>query len=384
MRIIKNEKGSALLIAMAMSLMLFLVGVAAVNNSVTDTDMSFNQSYTEQAFYVAEAGAWRAFTKIKADSTWNTGFTDESFGGGTYSVIRTDSSTNPALLDTVVITSTGEADGCRAIVELTLAPDIFHPFKHAMFADKSMDIRNSFNTDSYCSDSGTYAATVLTSEGDVGSNGTIDVANGAFIGGDVASSLTGGTNVHWGATVTGTTTDAAEAQEVPAVPASEFTAAQANNSAPAGLSGSYSYNVATNTFLSTGNVVLASGTYFFSSMILKNSASLSVAPGAEVKIYITGDIEMKNSSEMNSGGTPGSLQIYSQGDFVLKNSGDVAAVFYSPNGDADLRNSGQFFGSIIAEDIVAHNSALFHYDRTLANIESGGGGDVEPIGYRQL
>ena len=131
-------------------------------------------------------------------------------------------------------------------------------------------------------------------------------------------------------------------------------------------------------------MVLTSGVYFFSSIILKNNADLTLAPGAEVTIYVDGDVELKNSSSVNVGGAPADLMIYSSGDFVLKNSGDISAVFYSPDGTGDLRNSGEFFGSIITNDIVAHNSANFHYDRMLADISMGKSSDVYVVGWQEL
>ncbi|RKX29418.1 MAG: hypothetical protein DRP47_01870 [Candidatus Zixiibacteriota bacterium] len=382
--LISNNRGSALLIALSLLIMLSLLALAAVNNSTTDIDLSGNQVSAEKAFYIAEAGAKRAFTEIVADSTWRTGFANVSFNGGLYTVTVTDSTTDSTLADTVVVNSTGSALMGSAIVQLILAPGEVHPFKYAMFGEDTIDIRNSFVTDSYNSDSGSYWATRLNTDADIGSNGNIIVKNGAVIGGDVATSLAGGASINPGATVTGTISDTAPEQELPEVPAADYTWAEANNIAPSGFTGSYSYDPSTNALISSGNLVLDGGVYFFSSIILKNSASLSVAPGAEVVIYVTGDIEMKQSSEVNSGGDPADFLIYSQGDLTLKNSGDIAALFYSPDGNVDLRNSGEFSGSIVAETIVAHNSANFHYDRSLGSITFPGSGGVEVVGFREL
>jgi len=251
-----------------------------------------------------------------------------------------------------------------------------------MFADDAIDIRNSFVTDSYNSDSG-YAASHIDSSGDIGSNGIIDINNGAFIGGGVSNSTAGGNSIHPGATINGDITDAAAEVTLPPIPASEFAWAEANNSAPAGITGSFTYSPATNALTSTGSMELSSGVYYFSDITLKNSASMTVAPGAEVIIYVTGDIEMKNSSEINPGGDPGDMIFYSQGDFVLKNSGDIAAVFYAPDNNVDLRNSGEFSGSIVAETIIAHNSANFHYDRSLGDISLGGGSGVKIVAFKE-
>ncbi|MBN1211090.1 MAG: pilus assembly PilX N-terminal domain-containing protein [candidate division Zixibacteria bacterium] len=380
---IKSERGSALLIALCLMGMLTLVAMTAMKNSNTDMELSFNQENSERSFYIAEAGAKRAVAEIKADTTWRTGFTGIGFNGGTYTVQVTDSTTNAALGDTILITSVGDIMNATSEVEILLAPDVNYPFRYAMFAKNSIDIRNSMETDSYNSDSGSYFATQSNTDGDIGSNGAIDIHNGATIAGDASTSLDGGLTLVNRADVLGDTTSTAPEQDVPDIPASEFTWAESVSIASTGISGSYTYDPATKAFETSNTVVLDDGVYFFSSIILKNSASLQVATGAQVTIYVTGDIELKNSAEVNPGGVPSDLMIFSQGDFVLKNSGDIYGTFYSTSGLADLRNSGEFYGSIVAEDIIAHNSAKFHYDRELANYKKGSSSEMLVVGWRE-
>jgi len=379
-----NDKGSALLIALALLLLVAAAGIVTLDSANTDIGLSYNHLYESQAFYVAEAGATRAIATLRGDEAWREGFDQMGFGDGAFTVTLRDSSDDSALDDTVIVISTAEVAGCNSTVEYTLIPDVAHPFDYAMFAKNSLGIMNSFATDSYNSDSGTYATTQSAEAGDVASNGSITVSNGAYIGGNVATSLAGGADVHPGATVTGEVSDTAPEIDIPLVPQSEFDWAALHSVAPAGLSGSFSYDPGSMALESADTVVLNSGVYFFSSIILKNSASLQLAPGAEVTIYMSGDIEMKNSSEMNPSGNPGDLIIYSQGDFVLKNSGDIRAVFYNPEGAADLRNSGAYYGSIVAYDIIAHNSASFHYDRNLGEIERDGINGYKVVAWGEL
>ena len=75
---------------------------------------------------------------------------------------------------------------------------------------------------------------------------------------------------------------------------------------------------------------------------------------------------------------------YSQGDLVLKNSGTITSVFYCPEGSADLRNSSDFFGSIIANDIIAHNSAGFHYDRELDKFRRKSEKFLDKIAWKEV
>lgn len=381
---ISNSKGSALLIALALMLLVAAVAMVGVEEASTDIELSYNQIHEEQAFYVAESGAIRAFALLNADSAWRAGFSDESFGEGVFTVTLRDSTDDAGLVDTVVIRSGATVDGSRSTVEFTLVPDLVNLFDYAMFADNLIDIKNSFVTDSYNSDSGKYAATRLDEDGDIGSNGSISVNLGANIGGDVSTSQTGGATVHAGATVTGTVSDASPEIDLPSIPDEEFTWAASVSAANTGLSGTCTYKSGTKELYATGPFELKSGVYYFSSMELGNSASLQLAHGAKVTIYVTGDININNSAEMNVGGECGDLVIYSRGDLYLKNSGTIKAVFYNPEGTADLRNTGEFYGSIVANDIIAHNSANFHYDRNLAEIQRKGEDNFDIVAWCEL
>ncbi len=373
-----------MLIALMLVGMLTLVAIMAVDNSSTDVELSYNNMHADRAFYVAEAGAKQAFAMILADRTWNHGYQDHEFGDGAFTVIVDDSTVHAALLDTVVLTSTGQVGQAEATVELTLVPDSLYPFRYAMFAEKTIDIKNSMETDSYNSDSGSYAGTLSNLYGDLGSNGTIKVFNGADIGGDVQTSMEGGLSIVDITSVAGDTSSTAPEQHLDPIPADAYAAAAASNDNLSGISGTYTYDPVSHSLESDGTVTLGDGTYYFSDVTLFNSASLVVAPGAEVTIYVTGDIEMKNSAEINTAGVPSDLIIYSQGDIYLKNSGDIRAVFYAPESTADLRNSGEFYGSIVASDIIAHNSSKFHYDRQLGSIGWPGLGDMAAVAWREM
>jgi len=81
-RNIKNNKGSAILVVIALIGMLSLIGVLATTNSTTDIDLSFNQSGGEKAFYIADAGAKRAFCAMINTPGWDSGYANVTFGGG--------------------------------------------------------------------------------------------------------------------------------------------------------------------------------------------------------------------------------------------------------------------------------------------------------------
>lgn len=382
---VSENRGSALLAALALLIIITLVGIAAVDQATTDFDLSFNQQHQDMAFYVAEAGIKSAIAKIQSNPAWDSGFVDVSFGNGSFNVVVIDSSDDASLGDTIIIRSFGNVLDSRSTVEVWLGPDVINPFKFALFGDESVDIRNSMNTDSYNSDSGSYAGTQLNSEGSVGSNGDIIIKNGAYVGGDAMTSKEGGLSINVGSTVVGDTSSTVPYQELPSVTAEEFAQAEADNNAMSGISGNFSYSPASDDFTaSKGTVTFTEGVYYFNDFILKNSAEVVIPPGEKVEIYVEGKLEVKNSGDINAGGASQNLVIYSNSDLVLKNSGTFTGVFYCPEGSADLRNSSDFYGAVVANDIICHNSAAFHYDRSLGSLTKSGSSSVQQLAWREL
>lgn len=370
---------------LALMIIITLVGIAAIDQATTDIDISFNQQHKDMAFYIAEAGLKQAMAKIQSNPGWDSGFVDVNFGNGLFNVEVIDSSSDASLGDTIIIRSYGEVQDSHSGVEAWVGPDVINPFKFALFGDETVDIRNSMNTDSYNSDSGSFAATQINNYGSVGSNGDIIVKNGAFVGGDALTSKNGGLDINAGATIVGDTSSTVPKQEMPPITAEEFAWAETNNDAMSGISGDFSYSPASNDFTaSRGSVTFTEGVYYFNDFILKNSAEVLIPAGDKVEIYINGSMEIKNSGDINAGGDPQNLMIYSSCDIVLKNSGTLTGVFYSPEGSADLRNSSDFYGAVVANDIICHNSAAFHYDRSLGAIKKQASSTVKQIGWRQI
>lgn len=382
---LKNKNGSAILATLALMIIITLVGIAAVDQATTDIDMSFNQQHHDQAFYIADAGLKRAVAKIAENPKWDTGFVDVRFSSGSYTVKIIDSLTNPALIDTIIIQSFGELDNSQAAVETWLVPLEINPFKFALFGDEKVEIKNSMYTDSYNADSGLYAATVLNEEGSVGSNGSIFLKNGSVIGGDAMTANDTGLVMEPGAIVMGDTSSTVPEQEMPSIPDDEFAWAELNNDAMTGISGDFDYNPLTNDFnADRGGVVFSEGVYYFEDFILDKDAELIIPADEKVVIYVTGRLEIKNSGDINAAGDPSDLTFMSNSDLVLKNSGTLTGVFYCPDGTADMRNSSDFYGAVVANDIICHNAAGFHYDRSLGNIIKKSTTEKDQIAWREI
>jgi Tfp pilus assembly protein PilX len=101
MKINMKNNGSALLIVVFTIVLLtaFVVGMLEMNSE--QIQIMKNEIFTAQAKAIAEAGLADAFSQLRGNSSWTAGFSNKSFGGGTYTVTVTGT------LPSLVIVSTG-------------------------------------------------------------------------------------------------------------------------------------------------------------------------------------------------------------------------------------------------------------------------------------
>jgi hypothetical protein len=363
-----GQRGMAMLVAMAIMLMISILGVSAVQMSSTDIDISKNVQQDTRSFYLAEAGVEHAYGILRDTSTWRTGIANYSFSGGSYVVAVTDKVAQPSLGDTLVFVSAGQRSGAKSIVEVKFSPT--RPFRWSAFADDHMDLNGDTYTDSYDSDSGSYAATKKLEGGDVGSNGAVDISGSAIINGDAGSATSGALSIGGTAYVGGDTSTTAPMQVFDPVSVADVTYAKNNSSAPGGLSGTFTYNIGNRSLrVNPGSTLtLAGGIYYFSSMDL--GGTINIAPGATVKIYTDGDISVQALAQVNVTGAPIQLQIYSRGANITINGGaEVRSVVYAPGTEIRLTGGGDLYGSYVGNVATDNGGSNFHYDRSLDDFE---------------
>ncbi len=364
----RNERGAAMLIALAVMMMISLLGISAVQMSSTDMAISENFQQDTRSFYLAEAGVEHAYGIIRDTSTWRTGLSNVTFAGGQYNVTVIDKTTQASLGDTVVLRSIATRSGAQTGVEVKLAPA--RPFRWAAFADDHMDLLGGTYTDSYDSDSGSYIATMRLEDGDVGSNGFVDINGDAEINGDAGSASAGELSIDGSAYVGGDTTTTAPMQVFDPVSVADINYAKTNNTAPGGLSGSFNFNNGSKALrVNPGNTLtLADGIYYFSSMDIQGN--IVIAPGATAKIYIDGNITMNSQARVNIAGKPIQCQIYSRGAEIRINGGaEVKSVVYAPDTEIRLIGGSDLYGAYVGNVAQDNGGSNFHYDRSLRDWE---------------
>ena len=111
------HNGSALLITIFITALLSAITIGMLQMNTEEIQLMRNQIFAAHAEATAEAGLNDAFSELRADSSWNTGFTDKSFDGGSYTV--TVSGTLPNL--TVVSTgTTSQGFVCKVEADITV------------------------------------------------------------------------------------------------------------------------------------------------------------------------------------------------------------------------------------------------------------------------
>jgi len=380
-----DQNGLVLIVVLMLLLMLSLIGIASISNSNTEMDISGNELDHTEAFYLADAGIERAMTALNDSSTWRAGYSNVDLGHGSYSVTVIDGSTNPQLGNSIELISTGRVENSKSRIDVIL--DRVSPFRFAAFGRDSLYLGEESRTDSYNSALGDYASTRMLTGGDIGSNGIIDIARQTTINGNISTATAGGITLDPLATINGDTTSSAQEITLDPIPISNIDYARANNSASTGLTfsgGGGSYDPVTNALIvnTGGNLELAGGTYYFSSMNLGSAGhancNITIAPGQSAVIYVDGDITFAVGVWVNSGGIPGNLQIYSTGSTVTINEESIInAALYAPDAQINLIEESNLYGSFVGGAINSlglndMEETYIHYDQSLGDFGAVG------------
>jgi Tfp pilus assembly protein PilX len=117
MKNLLKKSGSVLIIVVfAIALLTaFVAGMLQIN--AEQFQLMRNEVYAAQSMAIAEAGLADAFSQLRTDSSWTSGFNNKSFGDGSYTVTVT------GLLPNLVIESTGTSPQsfiARANAEITV------------------------------------------------------------------------------------------------------------------------------------------------------------------------------------------------------------------------------------------------------------------------
>jgi hypothetical protein len=109
------RKANALLVCLFVMTLASLSLLGVLNSLTSQMAARRNTVDYERALYLAGAGAHAALAELEADSSWLTGISSTSFGGGTYSATVTDQGNGTRL-----VTGTGVSGSVTRKVQVTI------------------------------------------------------------------------------------------------------------------------------------------------------------------------------------------------------------------------------------------------------------------------
>ncbi len=245
------------------------------------------------------------------------------------------------------------------------------PFDAAIFTENGITLYNSAEVDGYNYGKGDKTLKIGTNST---KSGAIDLKNSSVVNGDVLVGAGGNPDdvIDNKGTITGETGTLTQEYDMPSITAPEWLASfpsggTIQNDTTIHYSGKYdSINLNSGqTITIDGHVIM----YVSGDMILKNSAELLIKKDASLTLYLGGDFEGKNSSDINNETKiPKNLKIYGLDDcesIIFKNSSDFYGTIYAPNAHVEMKNSADVYGSVISKSFEQKNSADFFYDASL-------------------
>ena len=250
-------------------------------------------------------------------------------------------------------------------------------FEYAIFSDTSIILNNSAIVDWYNYDSDDKNM-------QLGTNSIIAdsviLMNGVTVNGDIVVGVGGKPDTvidYTWATITGNTYAMTKSYKLP-----QITAPVWLQSLPSG--GTITNNITLSSpakydgiNLGNNKVLTIDGTvdlYITGDILLKNSAELQVVNNDDacLNLFVGGNIEVKNSGAFNNlRADPKRVKIFglnSCQSINLKNGVNFYGVIFAPNADVVMMNSADFFGSVTAHSFEQNNSADFYYDASLRDV----------------
>jgi hypothetical protein len=108
--------------------------------------------------------------------------------------------------------------------------------------------------------------------------------------------------------------------------------------------------------------------YFTGLFQMSGSASVMLAPGASLEIYLGAGMDLSGNCVINPTGIPSRCAIYGlPGTTSMKYAGTARAYcqMYAPNADIRITGDFDFFGSVVGKTVSMNGGAAFHYDEAL-------------------
>lgn len=138
-----RESGTALIVSLMVTCLLVMFCLAFLAETNTETRFSSRQQTKTAAFYLAEAGAQRAYARLCSDFGWRDGFENEKMGSGTYTVRIDDNDSDPSIPNEIVrVTSVGRTGNAEKVIRTYLKQAHVEAFDYACYARDAAGLKS--------------------------------------------------------------------------------------------------------------------------------------------------------------------------------------------------------------------------------------------------
>jgi hypothetical protein len=213
-------------------------------------------------------------------------------------------------------------------------------------------------TDSYNSDAGSYFAQAPGDEGNLCSDGPIELGN-EIVNGNANPGDGYQVNLQ-NSSVSGSMRSHPRPIDAPPIDASQAIAVNDNHL----LSETY-YDEATGSFQVTGGetVEVPGGVYYLAGDLRINGEVILKGP---TQIYVAGSSVVAGRGLVNQSLKPADLEFYTLGSEVrYAGSANFYGVFYAPAADVVVTGNAEYFGSIVGKTLTLSTNGGAHYDEAL-------------------
>lgn len=262
-------------------------------------------------------------------------------------------------------------------------------FNNSLFGNSSVAIGGNSIVDSYDSSISPYSPLTARDNGDVGSNGSLTLAENGLVKGDLFIGPNGSVSGNTDARLTGDTYYFGNEVELEPVSLPEEltmlpSLSNLNVSGKSELTiptGNYVYN---NIFVqSLATLTISNNTKIYIVSDFNIAGQATVFTGIGVEIYIGGSGSFEGMGIVNLTSSPNNLNIYGlSGNSTLYFAGqsDFAGTIYAPYSDVIMGGNASYFGAAVGNTITLSGNGGFHYDE---NLSQGGPFSGYDIAYWQ-
>ncbi|MCC6409779.1 MAG: hypothetical protein IT453_21680 [Planctomycetes bacterium] len=384
------------------------LAMIAMTNSARVENRVSKQEIAAQA--VAEAGINLAYRSLAAGGSGALGSAQapQAYDGATYYVTQTN-----GLNSTVTLRSTAESQRADSTVEMTLQLVVTPLFRWAAFGDDGLHMDSNAFTDSYNSLNGTYAAQAVngagadlhaSTEGDVGSNGSILMEQNSKVYGDALPGPSNAATVLGNALLVGASTPSPDLMDMPPL------------TLPAVAAGG-PLSVPKN-----GTMTLGPGTVHYTTLLANTGSTLNIVGPATI---ICDSFQLRSNTQLLVDATNGPLQLYVVNDFLLNSNATMRSTdyasknvqinllsdnvidpdidvdfdpdnmafdsnskiygtIYAPNARVEIDSNFELFGSLVAREVDLDSNCRIHFDEALLTGGPMGVPEYQRVAWRVI